>query len=244
MSRHIGTFRFLLIIVLLAGMILLYELIPQEQQTPLALQPTPIGVTVVVPPITTPLSSHFAELIEAQSRWRENRINDYHIKVLFPFMPNIEGSGGCIQESNVRTLDSVIYVEEIQNNCIETEELVDIRTLCIKINEAGEEQFIPCSDKLRPPPTIENLFGLIESATHQAATKCGPNGCECDGTLVVKANYDWIHGNPSRIWLDYGGPLPPNYQPKVIHAPDGVIRCTLLGTTLYAQFEAFLTPLH
>lgn len=53
-------------------------------------------------------------------------------------------------------------------------------------------------------PTVSELFDRIERDIRTLGGRCGPNGCACDGTLVVDARYDPQLGYPltKRIALD------------------------------------------
>lgn len=48
-----------------------------------------------------------------------------------------------------------------------------------------------------PPPTVADLFHLIER--HTTAQVCGPNGCSCDGVLVADVTYDPTLGYPQHV---------------------------------------------
>lgn len=48
-----------------------------------------------------------------------------------------------------------------------------------------------------PPPTVDDLFRLIEH--HTTEQICGPNGCPCDGILVADATYDPALGYPQQV---------------------------------------------
>jgi hypothetical protein len=50
-----------------------------------------------------------------------------------------------------------------------------------------------CSE---PAPTIDQLFDQIERTILTAQGRCGPNGCACDGTISVIAEYDPWMGYP------------------------------------------------
>jgi hypothetical protein len=50
-----------------------------------------------------------------------------------------------------------------------------------------------CSE---PAPTVSGLFDQIEHAIDISQGRCGPNGCDCDGTLSVIAEYDPRLGYP------------------------------------------------
>jgi hypothetical protein len=54
------------------------------------------------------------------------------------------------------------------------------------------------------PPTVSDLFARIERDQLSRGGSCGPNGCACDGTVVVAATYDNRFGYPraKRIYLD------------------------------------------
>ena len=54
------------------------------------------------------------------------------------------------------------------------------------------------------PPTVSDLFARIERDQASRDGSCGPNGCACDGTVVVAATYDQQLGYPlaKRIYLD------------------------------------------
>jgi hypothetical protein len=47
-----------------------------------------------------------------------------------------------------------------------------------------------------PPPTVDELFDRIERDLVRLNGRCGPNGCACDGTIVVSASYDARLGYP------------------------------------------------
>jgi hypothetical protein len=50
-----------------------------------------------------------------------------------------------------------------------------------------------CSE---PAPTVDGLFDQIERAINTSQGRCGPNGCDCDGTMSVVAEYDARTGYP------------------------------------------------
>jgi hypothetical protein len=45
-------------------------------------------------------------------------------------------------------------------------------------------------------PTVDQLFDQIERRIKTLHGACGPNGCECDGTIAVVAEYDARLGYP------------------------------------------------
>ena len=47
-----------------------------------------------------------------------------------------------------------------------------------------------------PAPTVDQLFDQIERTIKTAQGRCGPNGCACDGTISVVAEYDPLMGYP------------------------------------------------
>jgi hypothetical protein len=47
-----------------------------------------------------------------------------------------------------------------------------------------------------PAPTVDELFDRIERDFATLDGRCGPNGCACDGTIVVSAAYDPQLGFP------------------------------------------------
>ena len=53
-----------------------------------------------------------------------------------------------------------------------------------------------------PPPTVEELFDRIERDLVTLNGRCGPNGCACDGTIVVTASYDPRLGYPLSKQVD------------------------------------------
>jgi hypothetical protein len=56
-----------------------------------------------------------------------------------------------------------------------------------------------CSE---PALTVSALFDRIANDIARLNGRCGPNGCECDGTIVVKAAYDARLGYPRTKRLD------------------------------------------
>ena len=50
-----------------------------------------------------------------------------------------------------------------------------------------------CSE---PAPTVDQLFDQIDRTIETAQGSCGPNGCACDGTIGVFAEYDPRMGYP------------------------------------------------
>src|SRR5215213_2636329 len=50
-----------------------------------------------------------------------------------------------------------------------------------------------CSE---PVPTVDGLFDQIERTIRTSQGRCGPNGCDCDGTISVIAEYDSRMGYP------------------------------------------------
>jgi hypothetical protein len=53
-----------------------------------------------------------------------------------------------------------------------------------------------------PPPTVDQLFDRIEHDLVTINGRCGPNGCACDGTIVVSASYDARFGYPLAKYVE------------------------------------------
>jgi hypothetical protein len=77
---------------------------------------------------------------------------------------------------------------------------------CRQIVEVDRERVVAelentCS---KPAPTVSELFNRIERDLKTLSGSCGPNGCECDGTVVVVADYDSTLGYPQakRVFLE------------------------------------------
>ena len=51
-------------------------------------------------------------------------------------------------------------------------------------------------------PYVEELFDQIERDLVKINGRCGPNGCACDGTIVVSASYDMRLGYPLSKQVD------------------------------------------
>jgi hypothetical protein len=47
-----------------------------------------------------------------------------------------------------------------------------------------------------PAPTVDEIFDRIERDIVRLSGRCGVNGCGCDGTIVVSADYDPRFGYP------------------------------------------------
>src|SRR4051812_21175824 len=69
--------------------------------------------------------------------------------------------------------------------CRQSIEVKDARVVAVLENSCSE-----------PVPTIDGLFDQIERALSTTQGRCGPNGCDCDGTLSVIAEYDPRMGYP------------------------------------------------
>lgn len=69
---------------------------------------------------------------------------------------------------------------------------------CRQIVEVENERVVavPQNTCSNPPPTVDDLFDRIERDLATISGRCGPNGCACDGTIVVTAAYDAQFGYP------------------------------------------------
>jgi hypothetical protein len=79
---------------------------------------------------------------------------------------------------------------------------------CSQVVEVVGEQVVAVLHNTckEPAPTVSDLFARIERDQAGLGGRCGPNGCACDGTVVVAAAYDTQLGYPvaKRIYLDEG----------------------------------------
>ncbi|BAY38830.1 hypothetical protein NIES2111_31790 [Nostoc sp. NIES-2111] len=73
------------------------------------------------------------------------------------------------------------------NNCQQEVEIKDDKIISVKQNTCISI----------PPSTVTELFKQIEAIAD--AKECGPNGCACDGTLGVDADYNPQFGYPLRV---------------------------------------------
>jgi len=69
--------------------------------------------------------------------------------------------------------------------CRQSIEVKDERIVAVLENSCSE-----------PVPTVDGLFDQIERAINTSQGRCGPNGCDCDGTISVIAEYDPRMGYP------------------------------------------------
>ena len=69
--------------------------------------------------------------------------------------------------------------------CRQSIEVKDERIVAVLENTCSE-----------PAPTVDGLFDQIERTIKISQGRCGPNGCDCDGTLSVIAEYDARLGYP------------------------------------------------
>lgn len=113
--------------------------------------------------------------------------------------------------------------------------LVEHRALlsrCQQEVEIADEQIVAVAENSCPYPattTINDLFATTER--YMAERPCGPNGCDCDGSMRVDVVYDQqfgypqqlvIRAQPSERWqhLDYW---------RNLWANRGKLRCTVVG---------------
>jgi Family of unknown function (DUF6174) len=77
---------------------------------------------------------------------------------------------------------------------------------CKQSIEIKDEQIVAVFQNTcaEPVPTVNDLFDRIERDITVLSGHCGPNGCACDGTIVVSATYDPQFGYPhsKRVDLD------------------------------------------
>ena len=77
---------------------------------------------------------------------------------------------------------------------------------CKQSIEIKDEQVVAVLQNtcVEPAPTVNDLFDRIERDITALDGHCGPNGCACDGTIVVSATYDPQLGYPhsKRVDLD------------------------------------------
>lgn len=103
-----------------------------------------------------------------------------------------------------------------------------------------------------PPPTVDDLFRLIER--HTSITVCGPNGCSCDGPIIANATYDSALGYPQQVSLatDPSQRTPWPMRDRLRHALQGGgwgaltgagMSCTLIGMEDPQPQVLGLTPL-
>jgi hypothetical protein len=69
--------------------------------------------------------------------------------------------------------------------CRQSIEVKDERVVAVLENTCSE-----------PAPTVNGLFDQIERTINTSQGRCGPNGCDCDGTISVVAEYDPRMGYP------------------------------------------------
>ena len=69
--------------------------------------------------------------------------------------------------------------------CHQSIEVKDERVVAVLENTCSE-----------PAPTVSGLFDQIERTINTSQGRCGPNGCDCDGTISVIAEYDPRMGFP------------------------------------------------
>jgi hypothetical protein len=69
--------------------------------------------------------------------------------------------------------------------CRQSVEVKDERVVAVLENTCSE-----------PAPTVNGLFDQIERTINTSQGRCGPNGCDCDGTISVIAEYDPRMGYP------------------------------------------------
>jgi hypothetical protein len=69
---------------------------------------------------------------------------------------------------------------------------------CRQSIEVKEERVVAVLENTcsAPAPTVNQLFDQIERSIKTTHGRCGPNGCACDGTISVIAEYDARMGYP------------------------------------------------
>lgn len=82
------------------------------------------------------------------------------------------------------------YILEINYSHLRCKQVLEIKNEKIVATKQNT-----CSGT--PLQTVTDLLGRIESVDKE--DKCGPNGCECDGKIGVKATYDAKYGYPRQI---------------------------------------------
>jgi hypothetical protein len=75
---------------------------------------------------------------------------------------------------------------------------------CRQSVEIEDEQVVTVFQNTcaEPAPTVNELFDRIERDLGSLSGNCGPNGCACDGTIVVSATYDAQLGYPHSKRVD------------------------------------------
>jgi Family of unknown function (DUF6174) len=76
------------------------------------------------------------------------------------------------------------------DNCQQEVEIKDEKVIAVRQNNC----------LTIPTQTITELFQQIQSSAD--GTKCGPNGCACDGPVDVNATYDSEYGYPRQLEME------------------------------------------
>jgi hypothetical protein len=85
--------------------------------------------------------------------------------------------------------------------------------------------------------TVDDLFWFIRE-TEPDIGSCGPNGCDCNGRLVMAATYDQALGYPTSLYFDYGY----SFIDLVLAQTKRHYACTLVGW-LPLDLRVSVTPL-
>lgn len=80
-----------------------------------------------------------------------------------------------------------------------------------------------------PYPSFDTVEGLFSFIKGNNGGPCGPNGCDCDGPMIIKTTYDEVYKFPKEMWIGFDG------QATWMFRKPGLERllpkfCTLLGT--------------
>ncbi|MDZ7963211.1 MAG: DUF6174 domain-containing protein [Aulosira sp. DedQUE10] len=91
---------------------------------------------------------------------------------------------------NVSHYRLTLHYSSFHDNCQQEVEIKDEKVIAVKQNTCPTI----------PAQTITELFEQIESSAD--GTKCGPNGCACDGPVDVNATYDAQYGYPLQLEME------------------------------------------
>ncbi|MBD2338584.1 hypothetical protein H6G64_16540 [Calothrix sp. FACHB-156] len=102
------------------------------------------------------------------------------------------------------------------NNCQQEIEIKNEKVIAVKQNN--------CSTI--PAQTISELFQQIQAS--EDGTKCGPNGCACDGPVDIHTKYDAQYGYPYQLEMELASNKRWQYLDYWRNQMQG-LPCTMIG---------------
>jgi hypothetical protein len=196
-------------------------------------------------PMITPLPRHGSSdlLRTARTQWENANVTHYQLSILYPDRFGIHNQIFHICQQIIEVQDDEI-VAVLRDDC-PVEPLPDfcqppiIHPDGLPVIDTEPNSTVPCS-WIDPTPyrTVSELFTTLSQVIRRYEGRCGPNGCTCDGRVVILPQFDATYGYPKGFAWTFR-----RTQSQGSSDSSGELVCPLLGMSIPNDFSATLIPL-